>query len=244
MSPDVPALLLAGIRDFQRSRPRSLQKEVGPSQLGSPCDHCLAAALAGWEKGNDDAWLPLIGTAVHALLLTSEVYGDEWLVEQRVTVGAVGFDEVSGNADLFHIPSGTVVDFKIVGASTLNESRRNGSKLQYQRQIQLYGAGFVNAGYEVNTCTIAYLPRNSPNLSDAFFDAHPFDPTIAAETLAHAGRLAANAATFARVSERARDVFIDSLPRSPGCFDCSRYPSLGINTQPSELSLFATTQGA
>jgi hypothetical protein len=240
MSPDVPALLLAGIRDFQRSRPRSMQKEVGPSQLGSPCDHCLAAALAGWEKGNDDAWLPLIGTAVHALLLTPEVYGEEWLVEHRVTVGDVAGRAVEGNADLFHAPTGTVVDFKIVGASTLNESRRNGSKLQYQRQIQLYGAGFVNAGYEVNTCLIAYLPRNSPNLSDAFFDAHPFDATIAAETLAHAGRLAANAATFARVSERARDVFIDSLPRSPGCFDCSRYPSLGINTQPSELAGFAT----
>jgi hypothetical protein len=246
MSPDVPALLLAGIRDFQRSRPRSLQKEVGPSQLGSPCDHCLAAALAGWEKGNDDAWLPLIGTAVHALLLTHDVYpyDDQWRIEDRVTVGEVNGVEVQGNADLFHIPTGTVVDFKIVGASTLNESRRNGSKLQYQRQIQLYGQGFVNAGYEVNTCLIAYLPRNSPNLSDAFFDAHPFDPTIAAETLAHAGRLAANASTFARVSERARDVFIDSLPRSPGCFDCSRYPSLGINTQPSELAMFATTQGA
>jgi hypothetical protein len=253
MSPDVPALLLAGIRDFQRSRPRSLQREVGPSQLGSPCDHCLAAALAGWEKGNDDAWLPLIGTAVHALLLgdgflqASAYEGADWLTEQRVRVGQLGEGRearyIEGNADLFHIPTGTVVDFKIVGASTLNESRRNGSKLQYQRQIQLYGAGFVNAGYEVNTCTIAYLPRNSPNLSDAFFDAHPFDPTIAAETLAHAGRLAANAATFARVSERARDVFIDSLPRSPGCFDCARYPSLGINTQPSELAMFATTQG-
>jgi hypothetical protein len=86
---DVPTLILAGIRAFQASRPRSLQVEVGPSQLGNPCDHCLAAALAGWEKRGDDAWLPLIGTAVHELLLTHEAFGNGWLKEHRVTVGQV-----------------------------------------------------------------------------------------------------------------------------------------------------------
>jgi hypothetical protein len=234
----VPALLLAGIRAFQASRPRSLQREVGPSQLGNPCDHCLAAALAGWEKGGDDAWLPLIGTAVHELLLTPEVYAGEWITEQRVTVGTVGNEEVQGNADLFHVPSGTVVDLKIVGASTLNEARRHGSKLQYQRQIQLYGSGFQNAGYAVSTVIIAYLPRNSPHLSDAFFDVRDYDPDIALATLDRAERLASACYTFELVSVKARDVFIDSLPRSPGCFDCARYPS--IVPRPSELSIFAT----
>lgn len=246
---DVPALLLAGIRAFQASRPRSLQKEVGPSQLGSPCDHCLAAALAGWEKRNDDAWLPLIGTAVHSYLLDDNFSGPflnvpgqmdhaMWLREQRVTVGTVGGWPVEGNADLFEKRSGTVVDLKIVGASTLNESRRNGSKKQYTRQIQLYGRGFANAGYEVNTCIIAYLPRNSPNLSDAHFDIQPYDEAIAIETLDRANRLHHQIETFERVSVKARDVFIDALTRSPGCYDCARYPS--IIERPSELAMFAT----
>jgi hypothetical protein len=235
---DVPALLLAGIRAFQASRPRSLQRGVGPSQLGNPCDHCLAAALAGWEKGGDDAWLPLIGTAVHELLLTPEVYAGEWITEQRVAVGRIGSTEVEGNADLFHVPSGTVVDLKIVGASTLNEARRHGSKLQYQRQIQLYGRGFHRAGFIVRSVIIAYLPRNSPHLSDAFFDVRPYDEAIAIQTLERAEQLANMCATFERVSVKARDVFIDSLPRSPGCFDCARYPS--IVPRPSELSIFAT----
>jgi hypothetical protein len=125
---------------------------------------------------------------VHELLLTHEAYGNDWLKEHRVTVGQVAGKDVSGNADLYHADSGTVIDFKIVGASTLNEARRHGSKLQYQRQIQLYGRGFVKSyGYDVST------------------------------------------------------VFIDSLPRSPGCFDCSRYPTL--IERPSELQMFATTQG-
>jgi hypothetical protein len=237
---DVPALVLAGIRAFQASRPRSLQKEVGPSQLGNPCDHCLAAALAGWEKRGDDAWLPLIGTAVHELLLTHEVFGNGWLKEHRVTVGQVAGKNVDGNADLYHAPSGTVIDLKIVGASTLNEARRHGSKLQYQRQINLYAKGFAeNYNYEVTTTVIAYLPRNSPHLSDAFFDIKPYDPELATATLARADTLAQAIEVYGIISDRAQAVFIDSLPRSPGCFDCARYPT--IVERPSELSTFATT---
>lgn len=238
---DIGALILSGIREYQRTRPRSLQLAVGPSQLGSPCDHCLAAALAGWQKMNDDAWLPLIGTAVHELLLHPAMgafVSNAWFHEARVTVGQVMGQDVEGNADLFHVPTGTVVDLKIVGASTLNEARRHGSKMQYQRQIQLYGRGFANAGYAVNSVIVAYLPRNSPNLSDAFFDVRPYDEATAIEALERAERLASQAATFARVSERARDVFIDALPRSPGCFDCARYPDL--IQRPSELAMFAT----
>ena len=28
--------------------PRELQREIGPSELGTDCVHCLAAKLAGW----------------------------------------------------------------------------------------------------------------------------------------------------------------------------------------------------
>jgi len=236
---DVPSLILQGIRDFQASRPRSLQKEVGPSQLGNPCDHCLAAALAGWEKGHDDAWLPLIGTAVHELLLgLSSPFDAGWLLEHRVTVGQVRGVDVQGNLDAFHVESGTVVDLKIVGASTLNESRRHGSKLGYKRQINLYGRGLHQAGYAVNTVIIAYLPRNSPRLQDAFFDVQPYSENTALETLARANQLSDAMAQMSRISERARDVYIDSLPRAAGCYDCARYPN--IIERPSELQEYAT----
>ena len=115
---DIPGAILQGIRDFSANRPRSLQTAVGPSQLGNPCDHCLTAALVGWAKATDEAWLPLIGTAVHALLLEGEAAAftsPEWLTEYGVTVGQVDGIEVSGTADLFHVLSGTVVDLKVVG---------------------------------------------------------------------------------------------------------------------------------
>jgi hypothetical protein len=241
MQSDIPPLILSGIRTFAASRPRSLQREVGPSGLGNPCDHCLAAALAGWEKQEQDTpWLPLIGTAVHELLLTHEVFGDGWLKEHRVTVGTVGGLPVLGNADLYHAPTGTVIDLKIVGASTLNEAQRHGSKAQYRRQINLYGKGFEdNYGYDVTTTIIAYLPRNSPRLSDAFFDVQPYDRTIAEEALKRANDIAATMDELnSIVGYTARDIYIDGLPRAAGCYDCARYPS--IIPRVSELQEFAT----
>lgn len=251
---DIPTMILQGIRDFSANRPRSLQKEIGPSGLGTPCDHCLAAALVGWERAQDEAWLPLIGTAVHELLLgeaspwhsvarlvepdgTVTEHGG-WLKEKRVDVGTIAGERVSGNADLFHVPSGTVVDLKIVGATTLNEARRHGASQQYRWQVQLYARGFQLAGYEVNACTIAFLPRNSMRLSDAVFCTYPYDVDIADDALNRAEKMLADARYLESISERARDVWIDSLPRAAGCYDCARYPI--IVPRKSELQEFAT----
>jgi hypothetical protein len=250
---DIPSLILQGIRDFSANRPRSMQKEIGPSGLGTACDHCLAAALVGWERAQDEAWLPLIGTAVHELLLASDEpwkdadhfgawCGPDWLKEHRVDVGTVAGMRVSGNADLFHVPSGTVVDLKIVGATTLNEARKNGASMQYRRQVQLYGRGFAMAGYQVNHCTIAYLPRNSMRLSDAVFSTYAYDVDFADDALNRAEKLLADARYLeTSVSVRARDVWIDSLPRAAGCYDCARYPL--IVPRKSDLQQYATTQG-
>ncbi len=237
---DIAGMILSGIRDFSANRPRSLQKEIGPSGLGNPCDHCLAAALVGWEKGTDEAWLPLIGSAVHALLLESEspAWGDGWLREHRVTVGTVDGVPIEGNADLFHIESGTVVDLKVVGLSTLNEARRHGASEQYRTQVQLYARGFAGEGYIVDECVIAYLPRNSMRLSDAVFRTYPYDERIGDDALNRAERLLVDARYMATVSERHRDIWIDSLPRAAGCYDCARYPTLIPRT--SDLAHFAT----
>jgi hypothetical protein len=251
MSADIAGMILQGIRDFSANRPRSLQKEIGPSGIGNPCDHCLAAALVGWERAQDEAWLPLIGTAVHELLLSDPQWdamdnsaypGPDWLKEHRVDVGTIGGMRVSGNADLFHVPSGTVVDLKIVGATTLNEARKGGASQQYRYQVQLYGRGFTLAGYDVRQCVIAYLPRNSMRLSDAVFCTYPFSMDTADDALNRAEKLLADARYLENsVSVRARDVWIDSLPRAAGCYDCARYPL--IVARKSDLQQYATTQG-
>lgn len=43
------------IEDDIQNAPRELQREIGPSELGTDCVHCLAAKLAGWPERRSPA---------------------------------------------------------------------------------------------------------------------------------------------------------------------------------------------
>lgn len=173
--------------------PRSLQTRIGPSELGMECDRCLILKLAGLapEDGHT-SWLPAIGTAVHEWLETVIVRhlitsgSDRWLPEAQVTVGNIGNQIITGHSDLYDAHTGTIVDYKVVGTSTLKQTRRDGPKLTYQRQAHLYGLGHVNAGRPVNTVAIWYLPRNGFTINDGLWWETPYDQATAEQALARA----------------------------------------------------------
>lgn len=58
------------IRRHAAYQPRSLQKFLGPSELGSPCDRQVAGKMAGLPGTNHtaDPWASIVGTAIHAYL--------------------------------------------------------------------------------------------------------------------------------------------------------------------------------
>lgn len=180
--------------------PRSLQKQIGPSELGVECDQCLANMLAGTPKHPEAAWLPQIGTAVHAwaemVMLAHEFtradlgMGSRYLPETRVTVGNVNGIPITGSIDLFDIASGTVIDYKIVGTTTLKKSKAHGASVQYQRQGMLYAKGMEDAGYTVTSVAILFLPRNSISLSEAYPWQAPYNRQTALDTLEHADSIA------------------------------------------------------
>jgi len=196
-------------------QPRSQQRMIGPSEIGAECEHCLAAKLAGWEQRPDAAWLPFIGTAVHATLAEIFAPKDEWLVETRLSVGRIGDFEVLGTGDLFHIPTGTVLDWKIVGATTLRKAKGGPSPV-YRCQIHTYGLGFLRAGYDVQQVAIYYLPRNAVSLSQGVWFQEEFSPLIALEALERATRI------LDRINAEG-DGFITDLPRAKDCYDCQKY---------------------
>lgn len=192
----VEAELIEQISAAIVNHPRSQQTRIGPSSLGLPCTRRLIYALTeqAEPKRRTLPWLPTIGTAVHAWLADTFEQINRWqpryLVEQQVTVGQVGGQQITGSADLFDVLSGTVVDWKIVGKTTLDRVRRSGPGEQYRAQAHLYGQGFVAAGHQVATVMIAFLPRNSDvGLSDRIVWSEPFDPAHAAATLARAEQL-------------------------------------------------------
>lgn len=182
-----------------RHQPRSLQKRIGPSELGDPCDRWVLHKLAGDSEPErpQTAWKPAIGTAVHAYLENifdaANTTGTQWVTEHKVTVGALpNGDPITGSCDLFHIPTGTVIDFKVVGDRQLANYRANGPSEQYRRQAHCYGGGFMLDDHPAwgtpQRVAILFLPR------DRAFESHywwqePWSPQVWAETVQRVQRL-------------------------------------------------------
>lgn len=184
------------------NHPRSQQVQIGPSEIGSSCARRIAHKLLSTPESNSQpaAWLPTIGTAVHAWLEDAfdqdnvqrapHLAGQErWLVETRLTVGFVpGLGFIEGSCDLYDRVTCAVVDHKIVGPSTLRKYKASGPSTQYRVQAHLYGQGWALAGHTVDTVAIMFLPRNAP-LDQAYFWSEPWQPEIAQAALQRLGQI-------------------------------------------------------
>jgi hypothetical protein len=185
------------IRTWLGNRPRSLQTSVGPSGLGTPCARQLGYRLAGVAEidGRPPGWLPGIGVAVHDQLervfraYNAATGYERYLIETRVEVGTVAGRPVFGTSDLYDQVTATVVDWKIVGKSTLDRARRHGMSAQYRVQAHLYGRGFALRGLPVDTVAICYLPRNE-ELTGTQYVHEPYDERIALDAIARADAIA------------------------------------------------------
>lgn len=182
------------------NQPRSLQKRIGPSEIGIDCDRCLTHKLAGTtEVPQPAAWLPYVGTAMHEQLenVISKHenarldlgMGWRYMAETRVTVGTIGGTEITGSCDLFDTHTGTVIDWKLVGTTTLRKAKAHGASDQYRAQAMLYGKGWEARGFTVKTVCIYYLPRNAVSLTDAYPWITTYQPALADQALARANRL-------------------------------------------------------
>ncbi len=224
----------AVIEDAIVNHPRSQQVEIGPSEIGTECDHCLAHKLLGTPQARDVAWLPTVGTAVHGWI--EDVFirhenargaqhngGLRYLVEKRVKVGQIDGVDVYGNVDLFDTVVGMTNDWKIVGASSLKKSKR-GPSSEYKIQAHAYGKGLEDEGFTVKHVGISFLPRNAVSLNEAVWWHEPYDRQVAVDALARCSGLARNLKALAALGPDAVTAYIATLARAEGCWDCSRFP--------------------
>jgi hypothetical protein len=191
------AELLEVIRSAIRDQPRSQQTRIGPSELGHPCDRWLSHKLRGTPEVNQRSapWLPTVGTAIHAWLedvFTADTVpaiaaGGEprWLLEQRVSVGTIDGQDITGSCDLYDTVTATVVDWKTCGKTRLDKYRRHGPDNDYRVQAHAYGRGWTRKGYDVERVAICFLPRNA-ELDDTVWWSEPYDEQIAVAALARA----------------------------------------------------------
>ncbi|MER7206364.1 hypothetical protein ABT340_04795 [Streptosporangium sp. NPDC000239] len=182
--------------------PRSLQTRIGPSELGIPCDLRIGYKLAGHPAVNVSqplAWKPWIGTAVHGQLEEllaranmarpewAETGADRYLLEERVTVGGVNGDDISGNSDLYL--DGVVWDWKIPGGSTLRKYKASGPGEQYRVQAHLYGLGWERRGAPVSDVAIYFLPRDQ-EWKQRYLWSEPYNRAVAEASLSRADGIA------------------------------------------------------
>lgn len=190
--PSTVTLMRDVLRDLDASRPRSLQKNLGPSELGTPCQRQIAMKLAGVPRqpASGLPWAPMQGTAVHGLmeealrLHNKQLGRTRWVIEEKLQID----DEVTGHGDAFDNDTFTVVDWKHTGTTTLREVRRKTVanhllvKPEYRVQAHLYGLGHQRAGRTVRWVRLVFLAR-SHDYNDSAEWTEAFDPEIAYQAL-------------------------------------------------------------
>lgn len=184
-------LIIDGIRYAADNAPRSLQKHIGPSQVGTSCDRQLAYRLDHTPETRSfmDPWPSIVGTAVHAWiadaleiqnqLLISKGQPPRWHLEKRVDVGL----GLNGSCDCYDEVTGCVLDWKILGNTQYTKYVKEGPSDEYRVQAHCYGLGYARAGYEVKRVGIGFFGR-AKTLNDLHIWSEPFDPDVAIQALA------------------------------------------------------------
>ena len=207
LAPEVHAALLRDhlmgvIRETALNDPRSLQKALGPSEIGDECQRKIAYKVLGVDELNvSDPWPTTVGTAVHAWLADmlagwERRYPGRYLIEQRVDPGggAPGSNDVflrgaSAAEDSEDVAmvldrlTGTVGDWKIKGVAGMKRVRGHAPSQGYRLQAHLYGKGQKRAGHPVRWVSIVSLPK-AGTLSEMHVWSEPFREDLADWTLA------------------------------------------------------------
>jgi hypothetical protein len=177
--PSTVAELRQVLIDYEAARPRTMQKELGPSELGTPCQQQIARKLAGAPRRpvTEPTWAPFQGTAVHASMehvvahWNASLGRERWLAEDRLIVdpGPGHYPAVEGNGDAFDTDHAMVVDWKHVGTTALTKLRtakrlgkppREQIGQEYRIQAHLYGLGHANKGRDVRHVRLVLLSRS------------------------------------------------------------------------------------
>ena len=228
----------AAIEHGIRNQPRSLQRRIGPSEMGVPCDLRIAYRLLGTPECNPAGrlpWKPFVGTAMHEAIATIvesanmadpayDQAGPRYLIEHRVPIAQVGGEDIDGSCDLYDRLTATVLDWKIVGGAQLRTYKTNGPGEQYRTQVHLYGYGWRRRGYPVRHVAVYFLPRDQ-EWRQRHIWSEPYDEQIALDAITRVQGIAALASALgagALPLMRRRQAWCQFCPwHKPGSADLS-----------------------
>lgn len=172
-------LLLTVLREKDAGRSRSVQKEVGPSELGG-CRRKVWYRLNGQPETNENELklAAIMGTAIHAeiekAIALYDPTGERYIVEQEVEA-----EGIKAHIDLWIPETGDVVDWKTVKKQNLSYFPSN----QQRWQVQVYGYLLDKSGKgKPTTVNLVAIARDGDE-RDVKIHSEPYDPSIAQEAL-------------------------------------------------------------
>lgn len=156
---------------------RSLQIEVGPSELGS-CSRQMFYKLSGQKITNFNTlkMASIFGTAIHTYLQGVIESQD---TERFLTEIEVEWEGMKGHIDIYDQEGYEVIDWK---TTTKKNQGYFPTKSQIW-QVQVYAYLLEMNGKQVNTVTLVSIPRDG-NENDILYHSEPFNIEIAKEALA------------------------------------------------------------
>lgn len=223
--------------DTERSRKRT----IGISEIGDPCDTCVARKLSGlFEKsqGFGDGWKAQVGTFCHAGLeehFTAlggqmDVGGKPLFIypERQLELYRRGDFVLNGTGDFFitnHEDFGMVADWKFQGPNVLKESAAGKVKPVYDVQINGYGLGYEILGLPVTHVCLYPIPRDG-ELNEAAPIVMPYDQSKPIAAIARIDRMleAHELLTEAHAgdSDAAWMQLINAQVSATSCYECRR----------------------
>lgn len=230
--------------DYENSRPRSRQRELGPSEIGTPCRQQIARKLAGAPRRieSEPAWAPFAGTAVHASMEDVLAYWnarlgrERWISEDRLTIieplpgpdGEPAFPGLAGSSDAYDTDTDTVVDWKYVGDTKLKKlyaAKRAGKPApeqigqDYRIQAHLYGMGQENKGRDVKFVRVVFLARTW-KFDDSLEWTEPYRPDVAAWAINRYYDVVSQVAELDLANNPDQITIVPSAPSGDACNFC------------------------
>lgn len=230
------ATLLSDLTDVikwtDNNSTRSVQKSIGPSELGSLCDRRIAYRLADAPEVNwwSDPLPAIVGTAVHGWLEQAVTkfqavhFMDRWVTELTVHPDPL----VKGHLDLYDRDYRAILDWKTVSPTKLKTWKSEGPPEHYKDQVNLYGRGAVNAGLAVSKVVLVAVPR-SGFLKDMQIWVDDYRPDRAQAAL---DRMYGIANAMIKAGD---DLSFEDIGSAPGS-ECSYCPWYAGGNRPASLS--------
>jgi hypothetical protein len=155
MSIEPGQLLRSALITYDKQRPRSQQKALGPSSIYDCPRRVWHASHDTQITNHTEGLSAILGTAIHTLIAEAiqleDPFGDDFLIE--TTVEGLGR---KGHCDLFIKSAGMVIDWKTINKNGLSKFPDQPKVMQ----VQAYGVLMEEMGYEVKEVCLVAICRD------------------------------------------------------------------------------------